>query len=43
MEEVIAGVQLDCQARAFFQPKNTLIVVDTTFISNALLDAYQIT
>ena len=37
------GYNFDWQARAFFQPKNTPTVVATTFISNALLDAYEIT
>ena len=37
------GYNFDWQARAFFQPKNTPTVVVTTFISNALLDAYEIT
>jgi rhamnogalacturonyl hydrolase YesR len=36
------GYNFDWQARAFFQPKNTPTVVATTFISNALLDAYEI-
>jgi hypothetical protein len=37
------GYNFDWQARAFFQPKNTPTVVATTFISNALMDAYDIT
>jgi rhamnogalacturonyl hydrolase YesR len=37
------GYNFDWQARAFFQPKNTPTVVATTFIGNALLDAYEIT
>ena len=37
------GYNFDWQSRAFFQPKNTPTVVATTFISNALLDAYEIT
>jgi rhamnogalacturonyl hydrolase YesR len=37
------GYNFDWQARAFFQPKNTPTVVATAFISNALLDAYEIT
>ncbi|WP_276372812.1 delta-aminolevulinic acid dehydratase [Chryseolinea sp. H1M3-3] len=37
------GYNFDWQARAFFQPKNTPTVVATTFISSALLDAYEIT
>lgn len=36
------GYNFDWQARAFFQPKNTPTVVATTFISNALLDTYEI-
>ena len=37
------GYNFDWQARAFFQPKNTPTVVATTFISSALLDAWEIT
>lgn len=37
------GYNFDWQARAFFQPKNTPTVVASTFIANALLDAYNIT
>jgi rhamnogalacturonyl hydrolase YesR len=37
------GYNFDWQARAFFQPKKTPTVVDTKFIGNALLDAYEIT
>lgn len=37
------GYNFDWQARAFFQPKGTPTVVATTFISYALLDAYDIT
>jgi rhamnogalacturonyl hydrolase YesR len=37
------GYNFDWQAKAFFQPKNTPTVVATTFIGNALLDAYKIT
>ena len=37
------GYNFDWQAKAFFQPKNTPTVVATTFIANALLDAYEIT
>ncbi|HEU4903042.1 MAG TPA: hypothetical protein VFT06_09625 [Flavisolibacter sp.] len=37
------GYNFDWQARAFFQPRNTPTVVATTFISSALLDAYEIT
>lgn len=37
------GYDFDWQARAFFQPKYTPTVVATTFIANALLEAYEIT
>lgn len=37
------GYNFDWQARAFFQPRNTPTVVASTFIANALLDAYSIT
>lgn len=37
------GYNFDWQARAFFQPKHTPTVVATTFISEALLIAYEIT
>ncbi|WP_205573369.1 hypothetical protein [Flavisolibacter nicotianae] len=37
------GYNFDWQARAFFQPRQTPTVVATTFISSALLDAYEIT
>lgn len=37
------GYNFDWQARAFFQPKHTPTVVATTFVANALLDAYAIT
>lgn len=37
------GYNFDWQARAFFQPKYTPTVVATTFIGEALLEAYQIT
>jgi len=36
------GYNFDWQARAFFQPRNTPTVVASTFIANALLDAYEI-
>lgn len=36
------GYNFDWQARAFFQPKYTPTVVASTFISYALLDAYEI-
>jgi hypothetical protein len=37
------GYNFDWQSRAFFQPKNAPTVVVTSFIGNALLDAYEIT
>jgi len=37
------GYNFDWQAKAFYQPKNTPTVVATSFIGNALLDAYEIT
>ena len=37
------GYNFDWQARAFFQPKYTPTVVVTTFISEALIEAYEIT
>jgi len=37
------GYNFDWQARAFFLPKYTPTVVATSFIGNALLDAYEIT
>jgi hypothetical protein len=37
------GYNFDWQARAFFQPKGTPSVVVTSYISCALLDAYEIT
>lgn len=37
------GYNFDWQARAFFQPKYTPTVVATTFIAEALLEAYEIT
>lgn len=36
------GYNFDWQSRAFFQPKNTPTVVASTFVANALLDAYEI-
>lgn len=36
------GYNFDWQARAFFQPKGTPSVVVTTYVGNALLDAYEI-
>lgn len=37
------GYNFDWQARAFFQPKGTPTVVATSFVVEALLEAYQIT
>lgn len=37
------GYNFDWQARAFFQPKYTPTVVATTFITDALIEAYEIT
>lgn len=37
------GYNFDWQAKAFFQPSGTPTVVASTFIGNALYDAYQIT
>lgn len=37
------GYNFDWQARAFFQPKFTPTVVATTFITDSLLQAYEIT
>lgn len=37
------GYNFDWQARAFFQPRYTPTVVATSFITEALLDAYEIT
>lgn len=37
------GYNFDWQARAFFQPKYTPTVVASSFIAQALLDAYEIT
>ncbi|NKI26846.1 delta-aminolevulinic acid dehydratase [Arenibacter sp. 6A1] len=37
------GYNFDWQARAFFQPKHTPTVVATSFIGEALIDAYEIT
>ncbi|HEX2532848.1 MAG TPA: hypothetical protein VHK69_03875 [Chitinophagaceae bacterium] len=37
------GYNFDWQARAFLQPKGTPTVVASSFIANALLDAYDIT
>lgn len=37
------GYNFDWQARAFFQPKDTPTVVATTFVAEALLDAYAVT
>lgn len=37
------GYNFDWQARAFFQPKNTPTVVASSFVANALLNAFEIT
>src|SRR6202000_898205 len=37
------GYNFDWQSRAFFLPRNTPTIVVSSFIANALLDAYQIT
>lgn len=37
------GYNFDWQARAFYHPKYTPTIVATSFISSALLDAYEIT
>ncbi|MEO7045190.1 MAG: hypothetical protein ABI091_07750 [Ferruginibacter sp.] len=37
------GYNFDWEARAFFQPKGMPTVVASSFIANALLDAYEIT
>ena len=37
------GYNFDWQSRAFFQPKYTPTIVATTFISYALMDAYEVT
>ncbi|HHX61059.1 MAG TPA: delta-aminolevulinic acid dehydratase [Epulopiscium sp.] len=36
------GYNFDWQARAFFQPKGTPTIVATSFVANALLDAYEL-
>ena len=36
------GYNFDWQARVFFQPKNTPTIVVSSFVANALLDAYEI-
>ncbi|MFM7431647.1 MAG: delta-aminolevulinic acid dehydratase [Flammeovirgaceae bacterium] len=36
------GYNFDWQARAFFQPKNTPTIVATSYVANALLDAYEL-
>lgn len=36
------GYNFDWQARAFFQPKGTPTIVATSFVANALLDAYEV-
>lgn len=37
------GYPFDWQARAFFQSKNTPLVIPTNYCFNALLDAYEVT
>lgn len=37
------GYNFDWQAKAFFQKRNTPTIVATSFVSNALLDAYEVT
>jgi len=37
------GYNFDWQARAFFQPKGMPTIVASSFVANALLDAYEIT
>jgi hypothetical protein len=37
------GYNFDWESRAFFQPKFTPTIVASTFIANAILDAYEIT
>lgn len=37
------GYNFDWQAKAFFQPKYTPTIVASSFVANALLDAYEIT
>ena len=37
------GYNFDWQARAFYQPKNTPTIVATSFVVEALLEAYKIT
>ncbi len=37
------GYNFDWQSRAFYLPKNSPTVVVTAFISNALIDAYEVT
>jgi len=36
------GYNFDWQARAFFQPKNTPMIVPTAYVTNGLLDAYDL-
>ncbi len=36
------GYNFDWEAKAFFQPKNTPTIVASSFIANALLDAYDL-
>ncbi len=37
------GYNFDWESRAFFQKKNTPTIVATTYVANALLDAYEVT
>jgi len=37
------GYNFDWESKAFFQPKNTPTIVVSSFIANALLDAYDLT
>lgn len=36
------GYNFDWQARAFYQPKNTPMIVPTAYVTNGLLDAYDL-
>jgi len=36
------GYNFDWQARAFYQPKNTPMIVPTAYVANGLLDAYDL-
>jgi len=39
---VVDGGNFDWQARAFFQPKNTPMIVPTAYVTHGLLDAYDL-